>query len=161
MLIIFCRLRHINKLNLYKMKKLASLIIIISLFSCEYDNNQETMLDRLNEVELWILDHGSHQFASFDYSDDVYNLHTLNTQLNCYIDLNSFNRPVISVIENSYYELKVLLSYTEDGYPQTLRFYSANNEYFMENIYDYDNNLSITTPMFPSETVISDLNYCD
>ena len=143
------------------MKKLASLIIIISLFSCEYDNEQVTMLDRLTEVELWILDHGSHQYISFDYSDDVYNLHTLNTQLNCYIDLNSFNRPVISVIENSYSELKVLLSYTEDGYSQTLRFYNVNGSYFMENIYDYQNNLSVITPMFASETVISDLNYCD
>ena len=158
---IYCILRHINKLNLYKMKKLASLIIIISLFSCEYDNQQETMLDRLNEVELWILDHGSHQFISFDYSSNVFNLHTLNTQLNCYIDLNSFGGLSPVILDNSYSELELLLSYDDDGYSQTLRFYTVNDEYFMENIYDYQNNLSVITPMFPSETVISDLNYCD
>ena len=139
------------------MKRLASLIIIISLFSCEYDNNQETMLDRLNEVELWILDNGSPQFISFDYSSNVFKLHTLNTQLNCYIG----SRLEVIVLEDSYSMLELLLSSDEDGYSQTLRFYNVNGEYFMRNIYDYQNNLSIETPLFPSETVISDLNYCD
>ena len=158
---IFRRLRHINKLNLYKMKKLASLIIIISLFSCNNETQEQTMLDRLAEVQLWEQDYKSPQLISFDYSDSVYDIHPFNNQLGCYIKLNLSEIEVVDIIKNSYSELELLITYPSDSYSYTLRFYNVNGYYFKELIYDYENNLFVKTLMTPSVLSISELNYCD
>ena len=157
---IFRRLRHINKLNLYKMKKLASLIIIISLFSCNNETQEQTMLDRLAEVQLWEQDYKSPQLISFDYSDSVYDIYAFRGQLDCYTQPNLSELQIVDIMKNSYSELELLITYS-DGYSYTLRFYNVNGYYFKELIYDYENNLSVKTLMTPSALSISELNYCD
>jgi len=142
------------------MKRLASLIIIISLFSCNNETEEQTMLDRLAEVQLWELYYRSPQLISFNYSDSVYDIHPFNDKSGCYIQLNLSELEVVDIINNSYSELELLITYSE-GHSYTLRFYSLKGYYFQDIIYDSDNNLLITTPMFPSKTVMSDLNYCD
>ena len=157
---IFRRLRHINKLNLYKMKKLASLIIIISLFSCNNETQEQTMLDRLTEVQLWEQDYRSPQLISFNYLDNVYDIYAFRGQLDCYTQPNLSELQVVDIMKNSYSELELLITYS-DGYSYTLRFYNLNGYYFKELIYDPENNLSVKTLMTPSKLNISDLNYCD
>ena len=142
------------------MKRLASLIIIISLFSCNNETEEQTMLDRLAEVQLWEQDYKSPQLISFNYSDSVYDIHPFNNQLGCYIQLNLSELEVVDIIKNSYSELELLITYS-DGYSYTLRFYNLNGYYFKELIYDSENNLSVKTLMTPSELNISELNYCN
>ena len=142
------------------MKKLASLIIIVTLFSCNNEKQEQTMLDRLAEVELWQLEFNSPQLISIDYSDNVYDIYPFNSQLDCYIDLNLSELEVVDIVNNSYSELELLITYS-DGYSYNLRFYNVNGYYFKENIYDSENNLSVKTLMTPSELNISELNYCN
>jgi len=142
------------------MKKLVSLIIIASLFSCNNETEEQTMLDRLTEVQLWKLDYSSTQLISFDYSDSVYDIHPFNNQLGCYIKLNLSEVQTVDIVKNSYSELELLITYI-DGYSYTLRLYNVNGYYFHQAIYNYEDNLSAKTLMTPSALTISDLNHCD
>jgi hypothetical protein len=142
------------------MKKLALLIIIVTLFSCNKETQEQTMLDRLAEVELWQIDYNSPQLISLDYSDSVYDIHPFNSQIDCYINLNLSDSQTVDIVKNSYSELELLITYN-DGYSYTLRFYNVNGYYFHQTIYDYEDNLSVKTLMNPSTLSISDLNYCD
>jgi len=89
------------------MKKLASLIIIVTLFSCNNEKQEQTMLDRLAEVELWQLEFNSPQLISIDYSDNVYDIYPFNSQLDCYIDLNLSELEVVDIVNNSYSYLEL------------------------------------------------------
>ena len=142
------------------MKKLVSLIIIASLFSCNNETEEQTMLDRLTEVQLWKLDYSSTQLISFDYSDSVYDIHPFNNQLGCYIKLNLSEVQTVDIVKNSYSGLELLITYI-DGYSYTLRFYNVNGYYFHQDIYNYEDTLSAKTLMTPSALPISDLNHCD
>jgi len=143
------------------MKKLALLIIIISLFSCNNETQEQTMLDRLAEVHLWEQNYKSPQLISFNYSDSVYDIYAFRGQLDCYKRPSLSELQVVDIMKNSYSELELLITYPSDSYSYTLRFYNVNGYYFKELIYDYENNLSVKTLITPSTLSISELNYCD